>query len=81
MNTSIPKPAIAVVVALLLVGLVFAYTKLGGGAAPQVEPSAVPDYSKMTPEEISAAHNATPGTSRPDEGHSGSPSGGAAGRN
>jgi len=68
MTTSIPKPVIAVLAVLVLAGLVFGFSKFAGGsAAPQVEPSSVPDYSKMTPEEISAAHNATPGNSAPAE--------------
>lgn len=80
MNSSIPKPAIAVIAILLIAGLVFAYTKMGGDAKPQVEPSKVPDYSKMTPAEISAAHNATPGNSGHEAGAASSPAGGT-GRN
>ena len=61
MKNAIPKPAIFALLALAVLVLGFIFMKSGGESAPQVDPSKIPDYSKMSPQEISAAHEATPG--------------------
>lgn len=53
MKKPLPTAVIAVVAVLAVVGLVFAFIK--GAGDPEPSAKDVPDYSKMKPEEISAA--------------------------
>lgn len=53
MKKPLPTAVITVIAVLAVVGLVFAFVKGTGDPEPTVKD--VPDYTKMKPEEISAA--------------------------